>query len=128
MTISFEKFAVWQKEEAKLRDARQWLAHIGKTGRSTRNHVDILRISPAHCKPAKFTVAGQYTEGGNNYWESPDAFNDALMVIILQQFDGLSAAALVLLEKKVAEALVSAEDEAASVQEAIKAAKARATV
>lgn len=123
MTLSFSKFEAWQKESSKAREVLQWLNHIGQTGRSTRSSADVLNLSPGHCKAPQFTIAGQYTEGGNNYWESPDAFNDAMQAVILSRFKELSGEAVALIEKRVAEALVSAADEVAAVQAAVTDAK-----
>ena len=119
MTLSFKRFQEWQKEAAILDGVRGWLSHIGATGRSFRGHTDILSLSPDHCKAPSFTVAGQYTEGGTNYWDSPTAFNDAMKVVILRRFKELSAEALGLIEAGASEMLIAAKGEIAEVQMAI---------
>lgn len=116
MTLSLTKFAAWQECAGNLREVREWLAHIGKTGRSTRDHTDIIRMSPAHCKCPAFTLAGQYRESGQNYWESPKQFNAAIQQVILNHFKELAGEAVALLEKQAAEALVAAESEIQAVQ------------
>lgn len=119
MTLSFTKFAAWQERADDLRHLREWLAHIGKAGRSTRDHTDIIRMSPAHCKCPVFTLAGQYRESGQNYWESPKQFNEAMQAVILGRFKELADEALALLEKQSAAALVEAGDEIQAVQREI---------
>ena len=121
--MNLSNFQAWQARRAKLSEVRQWLAHIGKTGRSTRQHTYVLNISPAHCGAPSFTVAGQYTEGGTNYWESPKPFNEAMKTVILARFTELSNEAVTLLERQTDEALIKAEGEIADIQTAINAAK-----
>lgn len=123
MALSLQNFTAWQKECAKLEDVRTWLAHIGATGRSTRDHTDILRISPAHCANPNFTLAGQYYEGGPNYWPSPVPFNEAMGRVILRRFAELSAEAIIDLERQTAEYLVKAGAEIEAVQVEIADAK-----
>lgn len=115
MTLAFTHFAKWQKHTELLNQARTWLAHIGKHGRGS----DILQISPSHCKGLQFTIAGQYTEGGTNYWESPGAFNDAMKDVILASFTQLAKDAILLMEKRTDAALLNAKNEVAAVQNAI---------
>lgn len=119
MTLSLANFTTWQKESGMLSEVRTWLAHIGKRGRGG----DVLRLSPAHCKGIGFTVAGQYTEGGTNYWESSTAFNEAMKEAVLARFPELAAEAVAILEKKVAASLAKAEGEMVAVQDAIAEAK-----
>lgn len=119
MTLNFANFSAWQNETARLAEARTWLAHNGKQGRGS----DILRLSPAHCSAPQFTFAGQYSEGGKNYWESPKEFNQAMQTVILRRFSELAEEAIGLLEKQTAASLVKAEGEVASVQAAIAEAK-----
>lgn len=124
MTLSLTKFSAWQECDRGLSEVREWLAHIGKTGRSTRDHTDIIRMSPAHCKSPAFTLAGQYRESGQNYWESPKQFNEAMKEVLLGRFKELANEAVALLEKEAAVALVNAENEIQAVQSEITAARA----
>lgn len=123
MALSLTNFSAWQKESDRLREVREWLAHIGKKGRSTSRSVDILQISPAHCTAPKFTVAGQYVEAGNNYWESPGAFNEAMKSVILRRFKDLSTEAVKMLDEQLAAALIKAEGEVEAIQAEITEAK-----
>ena len=122
--LSLSNFAAWSERNDKLLRAREWLARIGKTGRSTRDATDILHISPAHCRAPQFSIAGQYTTGGQNYWDSPGAFNDAIQTVILDHFTELAAEAMAFLQRQTDDALVKAESEIQAIQSAIMNAKA----
>lgn len=113
------KFTEWQKKSAELRLVQEWLAHIGRHGRES----DVLRISPAHCRSPAFTIAGQYSTGGKNYWESPDQFNEAMKAVILKRFKELAEEAVSALEGEAATTLVAAECEVKTIQLAIDEAK-----
>lgn len=119
MTLSITKFAIWQEREAAISQARTWLNHIGNHGRGS----DILRISPAHCKAGNFTLAGQYTEGGKNYWESPTVFDQAMKDVVISRFPELAAEAIARLEQEAAMTLIEAETEISAINEAIQQAK-----
>jgi len=119
MPLSLSNFAAWQQKCAELANVRQWLDHIGKRGRES----DILNLSPGHCSPPKFTLSGQYTTGGQNYWESPNTFDVAMKAVIIRRFKELSEEAVALIEKEVAAYLVAAESEMDAVQTALTEAK-----
>ena len=119
MALYLSNFTAWQKESDKIGRSKNWLAHIGKSGRCG----DVLHLSPAHCTAPKFVIAGQYTEGGTNYWNSPEEFNLAMQDAIMARFPELAAAAVAVLERKAADALIKAEVEVAAIQDAITDAK-----
>lgn len=121
MTLSVSRFDEWKARSREERDAKEWLAHIGKHG---RNNDDVLHISDAHCTSPKFTLAGQYTSGGQNYWESPKEFNSAIMAVIIERFSELSAEATQRMEVVSAQALIDAESQIADIHAAIQEAKA----
>jgi hypothetical protein len=118
-TLNLANFHLWQERQRELQEVTKWLEHIGKTGRSTRDHTDILRLSPGHCKSPSFSVAGQYDEGGQNYWDSPKAFDNAIKTVILSRFESLANEALTLLKEKADAALVASKPEIAALQMAI---------
>jgi hypothetical protein len=122
MTLSVQRFAEWQKANRKIEEAREWMAHIGKQGRGT----DVLRISPAHCTAPKFSIAGQYTAGGQNYRESPSDFNVAIRDVVIRRFGELAAEAVALMEADARKKLIEAESEIAEIQSAISSAKEQA--
>ena len=121
--MSLNRFTAWQDKSQKLAKVKEWLAHIGKTGRSTRDHTYILRLSSAHCAAPKFSIAGQYHEGGQNYWDSPKEFNEAMLEVVLSHFKEMADEAVRMLERRAAQALVEAEGEISAVQAAIDDAK-----
>lgn len=119
MTLSVSRFDEWKARSREERDAKEWLAHIGRVGRKST-----LKLSPAHCKAPDFSVAGQYDTGGQNYWESPKAFNSAIMAVIIERFSELSAEATQRMEVVSAQALIDAESQIADIHAAIQEAKA----
>lgn len=87
-----------------------WLNHIGKRGRGN----DVLSLSIAHAT-VKLVVAGQYSEGGQNYWDSPKALNVLLLKYVHENFDAIRAAiaADMLASEEAARVATKAELEAA---------------
>lgn len=81
------KYEAYQKTKRDNAEINTWLAHIGKQGRGS----DVLQLSSAHAA-VKLVVAGQYSEGGANYWDSPKAFNVLLLKYIHDNFDQIRAA------------------------------------
>jgi thiaminase len=80
------KYEEYQRIKRENATAREWLAHIGATGRGS----DILNLSSAHAA-VKLVIAGQYTTGGNNYRDSPKPFNDLLIRYIHENFGAIKA-------------------------------------
>ena len=81
------KYDAYLKIKRDNAEISTWLNHIGKKGRGT----DVLSLSPVHAA-IKLVVAGQYSEGGRNYWDSPTAFNALLLKYIHDNFDEIRAA------------------------------------
>lgn len=102
------------------RAAEDWLSHIGKRGRN-----EYLALSPVHCKVAMM-IAGQYSEGGNNYRESPSQFNAALIAVLVEQFPKISESVMERLRRRERVALIEAAGEIRDVSAAITAAQAEA--
>ncbi|ATP19769.1 hypothetical protein BV87_16110 [Sphingobium yanoikuyae] len=72
----------------------------------------------------KLTIAGQYTDGGKNYWESPSCLNSALLSVIIRKRDELLAEAVELLKSRETSALIDAKSEIDAINAAIEAAAA----
>lgn len=117
--IELKAFAAYQQAAFRRHDAELWLAHIGARGRDS----DTLRVSSAHCT-VKLVVAGQYTTGGTNYWDSPEPFNKALIKVILKDWARISGAVVNLLREEERQLLVNAESEVSAAHAAIALAKA----
>ena len=119
MTLTLSKFADFQKAQRATRDAQEWMSHIGARGRGN----DVLAISIAHCS-IQLTIAGQYTDGGKNYWESPSELNAAILRVICKRRDEILSDAIGLMKADVDAKLVAAKDEIAAVNAAIEQAAA----
>lgn len=99
--------------------AAGWLAHIGKTGRTSINgKTDRLHLSRHHAA-VKLCIAGQYEEGGTNYRDSPEAFNKMLIEVIHDRFADLREEVMRRLVEDEAKALVSAKAEVEAVLSSI---------
>lgn len=99
------KYEAYQKTKRDNAEINTWLAHIGKQGRGS----DVLQLSSAHAA-VKLVVAGQYSDGGTNYWDSPKEFNALLLKYIHDNFDQIRAA--------IVSEMSAAEDEAKSATKA----------
>jgi len=119
MSVGLEKFKRFQESQRATNEAQAWVAHIGARGRGG----DVLSLSAAH-SALKLTVAGQYTDGGKNYWESPAVLNAALLSVIISRRSDILSEALALLKARETEALIAAKDEIAAVNSIIEQAAA----
>lgn len=77
----------YQKRKAERETAEKWNAL--PTGTKYRSNT--FDISPAHCH-IELTRVGQQIGGGQNYWETEDAFNGALIQEIVSRPDIITAA------------------------------------
>ncbi|MGO4316677.1 hypothetical protein [Agrobacterium sp. MCAB5] len=100
------KYTAYQTLKRDNAEVLTWLAHIGKKGR----HTDVLSLSVAHAT-VKLVVAGQYSEGGQNYWDSPKAFNALLLKYVHDHFEEISAAIVSDMEAAEARAKAATKDE-----------------
>lgn len=100
------KYEAYQKTKRGNAEVRTWLNHIGQKGRGT----DVLKLSIAHAN-VKLVVAGQYSEGGTNYWDSPKEFNALLLKYIHDNFDEIRAAIVAEMEASEAAAKTATKDE-----------------
>lgn len=112
--LTLTHFTVFQKRQRETAEAQEWLKHIGARGRDA----DILILSPAHCV-LKLVVAGQYVASGKNYWDSPAAFNAALIAEIISRRSELFAAAVQRLKDAESKALTGAKAEIDAISAAI---------
>jgi hypothetical protein len=80
------KYEEYQRIKRENSTAREWLTHIGATGRGS----DTLHLSRDHAA-VKLVIAGQYTTGGDNYRDSPKPFNDLLIRYIHENFSSIRA-------------------------------------
>ena len=115
------KYARYQQLSSSLRETCQWFEHFVRKDWQTHTPG---KISAAHSN-IKLTIPNQYTSGGTNYWDSPVAFNAALLEVLATTDLGWEClkAAKALQEVRVGEALIAAEEEITQVQEAIASAK-----
>jgi hypothetical protein len=111
-------FELWKKAQKELQEARSWVQLKGQRGYSN----DCFSLSPIHGQ-VKMMLCGQHYSGGQNYWDSPEKFNEALREVMVEKFAELSAAVLDKLESKARIALIACQDEVAAMQDAIHAAK-----
>lgn len=100
------KYTAYQTLKRDNAEVQAWLAHIGKKGRER----DVLSLSPAHAD-IKLVIAGQYTTGGENYRNSPRAFNALLLKYIHDNFEEIRAAIVADMETAEANAKAATKGE-----------------
>lgn len=99
-------YAAYQATKRANDEIREWLAHIGKKGRER----DVLSLSPAHAD-IKLVIAGQYSTGGENYRNSPRAFNALLLKYVHDHFEEIRAAIVADMEAAEASAKAATKSE-----------------
>lgn len=104
------KWKIYEDAKRAKREAAEWLSHIGANGRTYAGNTDVLGLSIAHAN-LKMVIAGQYSEGGQNYRDSPTSFNAALLSVIHEDFENLSKRALAKLVETETQALIEAKTE-----------------
>ncbi|GEM_PF-2680949 len=110
-------YETYVKTRAARKEAENWMANSGK--------IDSQCNKPYLLTNVKFSAeyCGQAYAGANNYHKSPGDFNQAMQEVIAENFSALSAKALNKMMERERLALIACEDEVASVQADIVAAK-----
>ena len=115
--MSVQLFEVWEKAKANTHYAKCWQdlpnqkSHLG----------DRFLISPAHSS-IKLVRAGQHSQGSQNYHDSPDALNKALLVVLAKEGDALIEKAIAYLKQQETLPLINCQDAIRKMQSAINAA------
>ena len=111
------KYDEYLKAKRDYEEAVEWnnLPH----GQKYQN--DKMDISTAHCE-LKLVRAGQQSQGGKNYWDSPKALNSVILETISTR-DEIIDFAIHRLADKVTQALADCEQETLERMEAINKAK-----
>jgi len=95
----------WKKAESTRAEAEQW--NDLPNGRKYQN--DTFAISKPHCKAPQLTRAGQHSSGGQNYWETAEGFNNAIIKHIVSDWENIYPKVLEILKKEENEALVACQ-------------------
>lgn len=117
--LTIAKFGEFQKAQSATQQALEWVQHEGASGRGG----ETLSLSIAHSS-IKLTIAGQYSEGGKNYWESPAVLNSAILRVIARNRRQIYDEAVALLKADELAKLAAAKDEIAQITAAIESAAA----
>ncbi|WP_025091475.1 hypothetical protein [Brucella intermedia] len=104
------KWQAYQTAKQHRLEAEGWIKHIGAKGRHYDGKTATLGLSRVHAS-VKLTVAGQYSEGGNNYRESPAPFNKMLIEVIHDNFSEIRDEVLKRLRAIESAALIEAKTE-----------------
>lgn len=114
-----EKYNNYKKTQIEVLAAENWLSLKDSCDSQTGKK---FKISLPH-SVFKLTRCGQHNAGGNNYHESPEAFNKAMLVIIQNRYDELTQKALQFLRLKEKEALLALEEDIDNIKKEINEAK-----
>lgn len=109
----------WLKAKQDLNEAKRW-QKLGETKGRTGGFID---ISEAHCKPPKLVRAGQTHTGGNNYWNTEEAFEKAILSYLVDNWKEIGPRVIASMEKKEKEALINCQNYVDQMQDQIDAAK-----
>ncbi len=114
---AMKTYETYVKIRAARREAESWMANSRKIDSQCSKPYSLtgLKFSAEYC--------GQAYAGANNYHKSPSDFNQAMQEVIAENFSALSAKALSKMMERERLALIACEDEVASVQADIAAAK-----
>lgn len=111
------KYEAYRSKKRENDEIREWLSHIGAKGRGK----DVLSLSSAHAN-VKLVIAGQYSDGGTNYRDSPKGFNALLMKYIHDNFEDIRAVIVAEMEQAESEAKNATRQELQSALEELSAA------
>ncbi|MBU6232491.1 hypothetical protein KGP36_07715 [Patescibacteria group bacterium] len=98
------EYDLWIEAQQRATEAKTWFDRIGKRAGYLN---DVFTLSKAHANKPKFVYCGQQSEGGQNYWESPQSFNEAMNEVIHAHFDELAKEAIERLELQSKEKLLA---------------------
>ena len=105
----------WQKAKNSVNTAEQW--NSLPNGRKYEN--SSFKISEPHCKLPTFTRAGQQVCAGKNYWETDEAFGNALMKYLINDWDKHFAGVMAILKEDEKQALLKCQSYVDEMQAAI---------
>ena len=104
------KWQAYQNASNRRQSVEAWLKHIGADGRTYNGKTERLSLSRAHAN-VKLVVSGQYHDGGQNYWDSPDPFNKLLIEVIHDNFSEIRDEVLKRLKASESASLIEAKAE-----------------
>lgn len=106
----------WIEAQQNATEAKVWFERIGKRAGYENN---VFTLSRAYATKPKFVYCGQQTQGGQNYWESPQSFNEAMNEVIHDHFDELAKEAIGRLESQAKKRLLAMNSLVDSLKEKI---------
>lgn len=111
----------WSKARDDRRGAECWQKLDGKPDRI--HGQPSFKISRVHCKVPMLMRCGQHTEGGQNYWESPDGLNAAILDYLVSNWESIYPVVIRIMEEKEREALINCQKYIDEMQQKIDEAK-----
>lgn len=117
--MSHQKVAAWDKAKTAVQRAKAWQ----NLPNGPRYENDTFAISLAHCKPPTIVRAGQRVCGGQNYWETEQEFNLAILEYIVKDWKEVYLKVMAIMEKKEKDALIDLQSYVDSMQNMINEAK-----
>ena len=117
------KYKRYQDMVRERQDAENWLNLKDNKDSQSGNR---FSLSLGHSE-VMLMRCGQHSAGSQNYHESPKALNDALLVVIQNNYDSLMSQAIEFMKKNENEALISCEKEITEIQDAISKAREKLT-
>ena len=109
----------WQKKKEDLKKAREW--NDLPSGPKYENAS--FTISIVHCSSPTLVRAGQQNCGGQNYWNTPDAMNKAILAYLVANWERVWPEVEKILEVEERAALIACQSHVDEMQNAINAAR-----
>jgi hypothetical protein len=114
-----ESYKTWQQARQNLSRAREWIKLLGdKDSQDGRP----FSLSAPHGN-VKMVICGQHCAGGQNYWDSPEAFNRVLAEVMVENFQFISGKVIEKMQKTERTALIACKDMVDTMNEEIEVAE-----
>lgn len=117
--MSEKKINAWNIAQYDRQKAENWNA----LPNGKRYMQDTFSISVAHCTPPKLVRAGQQSAGGQNYWETEEAFNTVILQWLVKNWNKAYPEIIEMMKDKENQALVDCQEYVSKMQQMIDQAK-----
>lgn len=117
--MSEKKINAWNIARCDRQKAENWNA----LPNGQKYMQDTFSISVAHCTPPKLVSAGQKSAGGQNYWETEEAFNTAILQWLVKNWNKAYPEIIEIMKDKEKQTLVDCQEYVSKMQQMIDQAK-----
>lgn len=105
--MSNNKYEIYLAKKKQYEEALKWTQM--KINGGGRERSDTFDVSPAHSK-VSLKRCGQYSTGGQNYWETSKEFNKYIVGWIVENIEQVQSGALEMMKKDLDVSLIDLKD------------------